>query len=427
MPKIRLGIIGAGNRGIQSFAQGFAQHHSDVVEIVAVADPNTERAQAGLKSINVEAEIHVSPEEMLERKDIEAVVIASVDSLHADHCVMALAHGKHILVDKPLATTAADCLRVIEAFRKADKLFYMGFNLRHDPVLKCLKELLDAGTLGRIFSIHAIEHYNGGRTYMARWNRLREFSGGLWVHKGSHDFDIMNWLLGGSRPVRVSCFANVAVLNEENLPFPVREGVPPGPTCSSCSYNKECPDVYGRDLAPDDFKMVWEKLRDGMYGERASAIDGYHVDLCIYLSDKDTHDHGFAIVEYDNGATGMHSECFVVPFSNRRYILDGTLGYGEADLHGNRVEIRPRWTQERTVHRVDREAGGHGGADEVMLAAFVECLTTGARPTASAVDGTWSVAVGQAAEIARTEKRVVEIAEVLDVGSNLLKADSEHH
>lgn len=421
MSKIRLGIIGAGGRGIRSFAHNFTRNHADNIDLVAVADPNTERAEAGLRSLELKVDVHPSAEEMLDRDDIEAVVITSTDCLHGEHCVMAFEHGKHVLVDKPLATTGKDCLRAIEASRKADKLLYMGFNLRHDPVLSELKKLVVANTLGRVFSIHAIEHYDGGRTYMSRWNRLKEFSGGLWIHKGSHDFDVINWLMGDTRPVRVSCFANVAALNEKNLPFALREGVKPGPTCSACPYNQECPDVIGRELPPDEFKKHYMEQREGMFGEKAAAVDGYHKDLCMFLSDKDTHDHGFAIVEYDSGATAMHSECFVVPFSNRRYILDGTLGYGEADMHANRIDVRPRWTKHEIVHHINRGSGGHGGADPLMCAEFVDCIQKGRRPTASGVDGAWSVAIGEASELARAEKRVVDISEVLDVDSDLLK------
>ena len=139
MSKIRMGIIGVGGRGINSFGAGLVKRHSDNVELVALADPNAERAAAGLRALDLTADIHESAEDLLARKDIDAVVITSPDYLHGEQCVMAFEHGKHVLVDKPLAITGAECLRVIEASRRADKLLYMGFNLRHDPVLLALK------------------------------------------------------------------------------------------------------------------------------------------------------------------------------------------------------------------------------------------------------------------------------------------------
>ena len=90
-------------------------------------------------------------------------------------------------------------------------------------------------------------------------------------------------------------------------------------------------------------------------------------------------------------------------------------------MHANRVEVRPRWSQEIITHDIKRPVGGHGGADNHMCAEFIQCLKRGLRPSASGIDGAWSVAIGQACELSRAEKRMVRINEVLDVKSSLLK------
>ena len=417
MAKFRIGIIGAGSRGIQSFGGLLTANHKDACEVVAFADPNRERAEAGVRYLGVEADIHADYHDLVRRKDIEAVVVTTPDYLHEKACVAAFRHRKHVLVDKPLATTGKGCLRVIQASRKAGKLLYMGFNLRQDIVVRKLRKLIAGGTFGDVFSLHAVEHYDGGRTYMSRWNRLKKFSGGLWIHKGSHDFDVLNWFMGNVHPYRVSCFANVSVFKPEGLPFKVRKGVKPGPRCSVCKYADQCPDKF--DLTPAGSPV--ETVRAEMWSEKAAKVDSYHKDLCMYLSDKDTHDQGIAMIEYENGATACHAEYFATPFTNRRYVIEGTLGHGEGDVHGNRVEILPRWTDDRVVHHLQRAGGGHGGTDPLMVAEFVECLQKGRRPTASGIDGAWSVAIGEACEIARAEARVVKISEVLDTRSSLLK------
>jgi len=414
-----MGIIGIGGRGV-GFARMFSNELKSRVQLMALADPNRERAEASFDYIGAQADIHTDVNEMLARKDIDAVMVTTPDYLHEEVCLTAFKARKHVLVDKPLAITGRGCLRVIEAARKADRLLYMGFNMRHDVVLQRLKKLILAGTFGEIFSMQAIEHYNGGRTYMSRWNRLKKFSGGLWIHKGSHDFDVLNWLIGAPRPVRVSCFANVFTLNDRHFPFPLRRNVKPGPTCSACAYQKECPDACPVAAAADNAD-VRTRSYARMFGDEAARNDGYRKDLCMYLSDKDTHDQGIAIVEYDNGATASHSEYFVTPVSNRHYLLEATGGHVEADLHGNWIEFRPRWSQDKVTHNVHRPTGGHGGADPRMAAEFVECIRSGHRPTASGIDGAWSVAIGEACELSRAERRTVEIKEVLDVKSPLLK------
>ncbi len=422
MAQIRIGIIGAGGRGINAFGSIFVNQFADQARIMALADPNLERAAAGLETIGARADIYADYREMLARRDIDAVVVTTPDYLHEEHCIAAFRSGKHVLVDKPLAISAAGCLRVIAAARQARRILYMGFNLRHNIVLRRIKSIVAEGQLGRLFAVQATEYYNGGRTYMARWNRLKKYSGSLFIHKGSHDFDIINWFMLPARPVRVSCFASVFTLNPQGLPFKSRRGVKPGPTCSACPYQKECPDVNHQAIRSLP-NVSAERLaaRNRMFGAEAVRRDGYHKDLCLYLSDKDTHDQGVAIVEYDTGAAATHSECFVTPLSDRLYRIDGTLGHLDASLHDTRIQIRPRWTQDLTEHKLVPGAGGHGGADPLMCAEFVKCIRRGLRPSASGIDGAWSVAIGEACELSRTRKRMVEIAEVLDVKSPLLK------
>ena len=413
MAKLRIGIIGAGSRGINSFARLLTANHSDRAEVVALAEPNHLRARAGLDMAGLQADIHEAAGELVERKDIDAVVVTSPDYLHEEHAIAALRNGKHVFVDKPMATSVAGCMNILEAAESAKRLLYMGFNLRHHAVIRALKELVDEGRLGEVFSIAALEHYKGGRSYHSRWNRLKKYSGGLWLHKGSHDFDVINHLMGDVRPARVSCFASVFTFRPERLPFEKRDGVEPGPNCTVCPYNTECKDAFmvpGADSPPTP-----------LFTEETAEVDGYHKNLCMYLSEKDTHDQGVATVEYENGATATHTECFVTPLSRRRYSIDGTGGHAEADAGAYRVDFHPRWSADRITHTIAQGEGGHGGSDPVMVADFVECATKGKKPLASAADGTWSVAVACAAERSRQDRRVVEISELLDAKSELLR------
>jgi predicted dehydrogenase len=422
MSKLRIGLIGAGARGTVGFGRLLTRDCADRCALVALADSNAERARAAARYLGVEADVYENYLDLLDRTDIEAVVITTPDYLHETHAVAALRAGKSVLMDKPLATTARGALNIVAAARETGRRLYMGFNLRHVIHVRKLRELVESGVLGEVFSVHAVEHYDGGRTYMARWNRLKARSGGLFVHKGCHDFDAINWLMQPARPVRVACFGSVFALNERGIPFPLRDGVRPGPTCSSCAYVDICRDRYfvGDEWVPDLDPQARAAYK-AMWDERASRIDGYHKNLCIYLSDKDTHDQGIALVEFDNGGTAEHSEYFVTPLTNRRYLVEGTRGHAEADLHGNFVEFVPRWGGKPTRYQPDLSRGTHLGSDLRMVVEFLDCMQGIRQPTADGIDGVWSVAVGEAAEISRAERRVVEISEVLDVRSELLK------
>ncbi len=414
MSKLRIGIIGAGGRGINSFGENIVKEFADQAEVVGIADPNGERVNAG-KAYLQRPDItwHADAEALCQRKDVDAVIITTPDYLHEEGALTAFKHGKHVLVDKPLATTVDGCLRVIEASRQAGKVLYMGFNLRHAPMIRKLKALIDAGTFGDIFSIQAIEHYDGGRTYHSRWNRLMKYSGGLWLHKGSHDFDVLNHFLNPIRPLRVSCFANVFTFKPERLPFTPRPGVEVGPTCSQCAYADECPDVA-------HYVKMHLGASTQMFNQDTAKVDGYHKDLCMYTSEKDTHDQGIAIVEYQNGVTASHSEYFATPITLRRYLIEGTGAHGETDMD-NDIHVYPRWTRDHSIHKIGKETGGHGGADPKMIRDFLGCIAQGQRPRTGGVDGTWAVAVAVAAEKSRAARQTVEISSVLDVTSDLLR------
>lgn len=397
--KLKVGIIGVGGRGEGSFAT--LMTHREDTEIVAFCDLNPERMKAAAALLKIKPRYYLTPADMLAKEDLDAAVITTPDFCHAEHASAALNAGVNVLIDKPLATTVEGCRQVIAAAKKSKKVALMGFNLRHSPALKRLKEIVAAGTLGNIFLIENREFYDGGKTYMSRWNRQYKCSGGLWIHKGSHDFDVFNWLLDFPRPLKVSATAGVNVLNADHLPFEKEKGKKPGPCCSECYYAKKCPDFY--DLG----------IRETMWTGAAKKRDNYAKDTCMYLSDKDTHDNGIAIVEYANGARASHLECFVTSFTDRLYTVVGDKGQAEVSLHDLTILIRPRWSRETILHKVPPVIGGHGGADPSLVDDFVKICRGEKENTSTLEHGMLSTAVGQAAELSWREDRVVFVKELL--------------
>ena len=397
--KLNFAIIGAGSRGICSFGANLVKR--DDVEIVALCDPNRVRMEAAAKSIDISPNMYETVEDLLKNEELDACVITSPDCYHEANAVAVLNKGVSALIDKPLATTAAGCNNIIEAAGKSDSVVMIGFNLRHGAVLRRLKQIVEDGILGRIFMIENREFYDGGRTYMSRWNRTYAISGGLWIHKGSHDFDVFNWLLDFPKPKMVSAFAGIDVLNPDNLPFEVKEGIEPGPTCTECPYKKICPDVSEAAVTTDG------------WNDEAAEIDNYKKDVCMYLSEKDTHDNGFAIVEYENGVKAMHMECFVTPVSDRRYTVIGTKGQAEVSLTDRTILIRPRWSKETIAYDIPEETGGHDGADPHLVDSFINAVNGTEANTSTTEHGLLSTAIGQAAEISRREGRTVFMKELL--------------
>jgi len=154
MDKIGIGIIGAGGRGT-GFFKRLVSAHSQAAQVLGLADPNHVRMTGALEAAGAECECFTEVGDLLRRKDVDAVFITTPDYLHESTAVAALKAGKHVFVDKPLATTVAGCMNIVRAARRSKKLLYMGFNMRFDPVVQKLKALVDDGVLGNVFSIEA--------------------------------------------------------------------------------------------------------------------------------------------------------------------------------------------------------------------------------------------------------------------------------
>lgn len=398
--KLKFGLVGTGRRGVNAFGKMLCG--LDSVELAAFCDLNPVRMKCAAAKLGIAPAYYSSVTDMVHTEKLDAAVITTPDACHEENAVAALRAGADVLIDKPLATTVKGCRRIIEAARATGKTVMIGFNLRHNNVLQKLKQLIDAGTLGDIFLMENREFYPGGRTYMSRWNRNSANSGGLWVHKGSHDFDVFQWLLGFPRPVKVSAFAAVSVFRADKLPFALDGTNRPGPRCRDCFYREKCPDVYRVD-----------DIRNGLWSDAAAAVDGYQIDLCMYASDKDTHDNGIALVEYDNGVRASHLECFATAVEDRRYTIVGSRGQAEASLAERQIRVYPRWTGEVITYRLPREDGGHGGADPKLLETFITVVRNRLPSPSSCEQGLWATATGQAAEISRNENRTVMIRELL--------------
>lgn len=149
--------------------------------------------------------------------EVDAIVVASPDYLHEQHTLAALAAGKHVYLEKPMALTPEGCDRILAAARKSGCFLYVGHNLRHFTVIKRLKELIDEGVVGEVKAIwcrHPVSYGRWAYYKEGRWQKKRENVGGLLIHKGSHDLDVIHWLAGG-RTTRVVAMGQLAVWKDQ--------------------------------------------------------------------------------------------------------------------------------------------------------------------------------------------------------------------
>ncbi|MDQ2730118.1 MAG: Gfo/Idh/MocA family oxidoreductase, partial [Armatimonadota bacterium] len=161
--KLNIGIIGAGNRGVNGLGALITAHAE--ARVTALSDPNPERMKAAVGSLSPGMKCYTQVDEMLRSEKLDGLVITSPDYLHAGHVVAALEAGiTHILVEKPIATTAEGCTQILESLRTRPAHISIGFNLRHAPLARKIKEVIDAGIIGNLMIMENREFYDGGRT-----------------------------------------------------------------------------------------------------------------------------------------------------------------------------------------------------------------------------------------------------------------------
>lgn len=193
---IRMGLIGAGRMG-KVFAHTLAFSVAEV-DLIAVADADPRTAEE--VAARYGARYHYADyRELLQREDIQAVVISTPTATHAEVIQAAAAAGKHIFSEKPLAQTLDLCDQAIAAVAAAGVKLQLGFMRRFDAAYRMAKQKIDEGAIGTPVMFRSTSR-DPKRTSLefAR----RENSGGLIMDMGVHDFDLARWLMG-SEVVRV--------------------------------------------------------------------------------------------------------------------------------------------------------------------------------------------------------------------------------
>jgi predicted dehydrogenase len=200
---VGVGIVGAGIFG-RRHAQAYAGHRD--ARLLAVCDLERGRAEALASQFGGTAYTDVVA--MLRHPGLEAVSVVTPDQAHREVAVEVAAAGKHLLVEKPLATTIEDAQAIIEAARASGVLLMVDFHNRWNPPFCAARDAIEAGQLGRIKYVY-IRLHNATTVpvEMLRW------SGGsnvVWF-LGSHCLDLLRWLLG-AEVRRVSAVAGCGVL-----------------------------------------------------------------------------------------------------------------------------------------------------------------------------------------------------------------------
>ncbi len=182
-PPLRVGIAGLGRSGWSIHATTLRSFPGRY-EIVGVTDPDAGRRAECASTLGCTA--HDSLESLLRDPEIELVVIATPNPLHPAHATAALEAGKHVVVEKPVAASAAEIDAVIATAATHDRVLAPFQQYRYEAQFQKVCEIVDSGVLGRILQVRICWH---GFKRRWDWQTLREFSGGSLNNTGPHVLD----------------------------------------------------------------------------------------------------------------------------------------------------------------------------------------------------------------------------------------------
>jgi len=171
----------------------------DAVRPVAVWNRTPARGEAMARRFGLDAETRL--ESLLERDDVDLVHVASAPSAHAAQGLAALGAGKHVLMDKPMATAAADALALAHAAAERDLRLTVNFMMRFGPLAEAVQRLVAERLLGEPICAEVVNLAGDGGLPEDHWFWNREVSGGIFIEHGVHFFDLIASWFGAGHPM----------------------------------------------------------------------------------------------------------------------------------------------------------------------------------------------------------------------------------
>jgi len=386
MKQVTIAILGAGNRGMNAYASFIKEKKDlgDKVKIVAVADRHEERINKFKAEHQIPEEFCFrSAEELLAQPKLaDGIIVATQDQQHLPHCMAALAKGYDVLLEKPIATTAEDCLTIAAEAKRLGRKVMVCHVLRYTVFYQTIKNMLASGKIGEVVSIEANEdvgYWHQAHSFVRGNWRNSDSSGPMILTKSCHDMDLLSWLMN-KKCAKISSFGDLFYFREEKAPAGATKRCFDGcQVKETCPYDAEKIYITGSlgiqndSLFPSNTfvvnpteEKVREALETGPYGR------------CVFHCDNNVVDHQVVNASFEDGSTASFTMC---AFGNagRNIKIMGTLGYLYTQDFGNVIVMKEHGLNGEKYECVDirtltDDFSGHGGGDSVLLEDFVNLL-----------------------------------------------------
>ena len=366
-------------------------------------------------------------EQVIKENRADRAIITSPDFSHAGLIVRALDAGADVVVEKPLTINPESTRQIAEAVERTGRQVVVTHNYRYSPRNSGLKELIKNGSIGTPLSVtfEWVLDTAHGADYFRRWHRDKANSGGLLIHKASHHFDLINWLLADT-PSVVYARGGVRFYGAENaaargMPARAERGTHDGPR------------------TPWELDLRRDPRLKALYLDNES-YDGYQRDQDVFGPGVTTEDNLAVIVDYARGATLSYALNAHAPWEGYRIAVNGDEGRAELEVveraavlayaeggvlidpsavpesstraGGERLTLQRHWEVAQDI-KIEEGTGGHGGGDALLLAdVFRGPGDDWLERPSNWVDGIRSIAVGMAGNESLRTGMPVKIADL---------------
>lgn len=345
---IKIGVIGMGRRMSCGDIASLLRLKEEGITITAVADPNRETSLNWMQKNKIPSQgvaFYEDADTMLEQETLDGVMVGTRCNLHAQMAEKVIRKGLPLFLEKPVFMNEEGQKLLTEVGQHLLAPVEVSFPLRMTSLAARAKSIIDAGTLGTISQISVINTPAYGRGYFKKWHKFDALTGGLFLQKATHDFDLVFYLTG-TRPVKV-CGMKTRTVMGGNKPH--------GMTCDSCKERKTCPE------------SDW--VLENKYHEPPQPHS------CVFSQDVEIEDAGGALVLLDNGANLVYSQSFVARKSAglRLYRFVGFKATLELEFISGTIKLFHHRDNEIETYSF-KEEEGHFGGDEGLMNAFIHLL-----------------------------------------------------
>jgi len=417
MKTLKVILIGAGSRG-----QGYANLMNDErFKVVGVAEPSEKFRNYIKERHNIPDDMCFESWEMLLEKEkcANIAIIATMDRLHYEPCMIAIEKGYDLLLEKPVSPDFKECVDICNAAKRKGTKILVCHVLRYTPFFMKIKEMIDSGMLGKVMSIHHSEcvgNVHQSHSFVrGNWGNS-DRSSCMILQKSCHDMDIIQWLMG-SECKNVHSFGSLTYFTKENAP----EGSPEYcdkscPAYDSCYYNAI--KLYLEDETNLWFREAATKKKKPTNEEVMEALRSTQYGKCVYKCDNNVVDHQVVNLEFENGGVASFNMCAFN--KGGRYIrVMGTDGEIYGSIGDKLIEYYNFATREKTV--VDLEnaiasnsiVDGHGGGDSGIVNSLYDYIANDyPKENLSEIEiSTKNHLIAFAAEKSRVEGKIINLKE----------------